>query len=74
MLPYRGGENSGTSSGILIMHPFDRSEALQPGKEEMQGIISGVVRLKTFVENFLKVGAGVHASNRMKHYVKQLRD
>uniref|UniRef100_A0A7S0S6S5 histidine kinase n=1 Tax=Mantoniella antarctica TaxID=81844 RepID=A0A7S0S6S5_9CHLO len=48
------GENSGTSSGILIMHPFDRSEALQPGKEEMQGIISGVVRLKTFVENFLK--------------------
>ena len=39
------------------MHPFRFLPGLQPGKEGQQGIISGVIRLKSFVEQFLKVGS-----------------
>ena len=54
--PFPQGENAGTSFGILVMHPFNFLPGLQSGKEGQQGIISGVIRLKTFVEQFLKVG------------------
>jgi signal transduction histidine kinase/CheY-like chemotaxis protein len=47
------GENAGSSFGILVMHPFNFLPGLQSGKDRQQGIISGVIRLKTFVEQFL---------------------
>lgn len=65
--PFCKGENAGSSFGILVMHPFNFLPGLQPGKEGQQGIISGVIRLKSFVEQFLKVGSFLRESHFTGH-------
>jgi|AntAceMinimDraft_1070359.scaffolds.fasta_scaffold03507_4 hypothetical protein len=43
--------------GTLIAHPFNFLPGLQSGKEGVQGVIGGGLRMSTFLEHFMKVGS-----------------